>query len=100
MFAAQFLWCYFGEFGIGSTNNPLIGIFLNYHHLSAWFFNGTLWRNSVLVTQGVKGLNWTQDYQCEILPCVCFGSQLNIVRSLMLLFIFNVKDGEASRVAC
>ena len=24
----QLLWCYFGEFGIGSTDNPLIDFFL------------------------------------------------------------------------
>ena len=27
----------FGEFGIGSTNNPLIDIFLNSYLLSAWY---------------------------------------------------------------
>ena len=30
-------WCYFWEFGIGSTNNPLIDTFLGSHHLSSWF---------------------------------------------------------------
>ena len=33
----QLLWCYFGEFGIGSTNNPLIYIFLYSDHWSAWY---------------------------------------------------------------
>ena len=27
MFAIKFSWCYFGEFGIGSANNPLIDFF-------------------------------------------------------------------------
>ena len=29
-------WCSFGEFGIGSTKNPQIDIFLNSHYFSAW----------------------------------------------------------------
>ena len=31
----QFLWCYFGEFGFGSTNNLLIDILLYPHHFYA-----------------------------------------------------------------
>ena len=33
--AIQFLQCQFGEFGVGLSNNQLIDIFLNSHHLSA-----------------------------------------------------------------
>ena len=33
LFAIPFLWCKFGEFGIGSTNNPLTDIFLCSYHL-------------------------------------------------------------------
>ena len=39
LFAIQFLWwtiLTIKEFGIGSTNNPLIDIFLHSHHLFAW----------------------------------------------------------------
>ena len=36
-YTMQLLWCYFGEFGIGSTNNPLIYIFLYSDHWSAWY---------------------------------------------------------------
>ena len=32
-FAMQWLWCQFREFGIGSSNNSLIDIFLYSHHL-------------------------------------------------------------------
>ena len=31
------IWFYFGEFSTGSTNNPLIDVFLYSHHLSAWY---------------------------------------------------------------
>ena len=47
--AIEFSWCLFGEFGIGSTENPLVDIFLYSHHLSSWFL-GFVRRNSVLVT--------------------------------------------------
>ena len=33
----QFLWYKFGEFGIGSTNDPQIDIFLCSCHLFAWY---------------------------------------------------------------
>ena len=36
-FAIQFLQCYFREFGIGSTDNSLIDIFLYSYHLPAWY---------------------------------------------------------------
>ena len=39
-------------FGIRSTNNPLINIFLCSHHLSAWYCIGFVRKNSVLVTHG------------------------------------------------
>ena len=35
LYIIQFLLCEYGKFGIGSTNNPLINIFLYSHHLSA-----------------------------------------------------------------
>ena len=35
LFAIQFARCKFGEFGIRSTNSPLIDIFLYSHHMSA-----------------------------------------------------------------
>ena len=40
----------FWEFGIGSTNNLIIDIFLPSHHLSAWYCINIVRRNSVLVT--------------------------------------------------
>ena len=44
--------CGVGEFGIGSTYNLLIDIFLHSHHLSAWYYIDIVRRNSVLVTHG------------------------------------------------
>ena len=35
--AIQFLWYKFGEFGVGSTNDPQIDIFLCSCHLFAWY---------------------------------------------------------------
>ena len=37
---------------MGSTSNPLVDIFPNSYHLSAWYFNENVRRNSVLVTHG------------------------------------------------
>lgn len=52
-----FLWCPFGEFGVGSTSNPLHDwFFLHCHHLSAWYFFDIVGRNSVLITHSFKGL--------------------------------------------
>lgn len=34
----EFLWCYFGEFGNGSTNNWIIDVFLYPNQLSAWIY--------------------------------------------------------------
>ena len=42
----------FGEFGLGSTNNPLVDIFIYSHHLSAWYCIYIVRRSSVLVTRG------------------------------------------------
>ena len=50
---------WFWEFGFGSTYNPVIDIFLNSQHLSAWYCIDIARRNFVLVTHGserVKGL--------------------------------------------
>ena len=44
------LWC--GEFGMGSISNPIIDIFLYYHHLSAWYCIDIVGRNSILITHG------------------------------------------------
>ena len=35
-----------------STNNPLIDIFLYFHHLSAWYNVDIIWKSYVLVTHG------------------------------------------------
>ena len=51
-----FLWCQFGEFGIGSTNNPPIDVFLYSHHYYAWYCIDIVRRNSLLVTHGRKRL--------------------------------------------
>ena len=48
--AIPFVWCFSGEFGFGFTNNTLIDSFLNSRHLSAWYCNGIVRRNSLLVT--------------------------------------------------
>ena len=40
----------FGKFGVGSTNNLLIDVFLLSHHLLVWYFIGTVRRKSFLVT--------------------------------------------------
>ena len=40
------------EFGFGSSNNPLIGICIYSHHLSALYCIDIVRRNSVLVTYG------------------------------------------------
>ena len=47
LFTIQFLWCYDG---VGSTNNPVIDIFLHSHHLTGWYCIDIVRRNSVLVT--------------------------------------------------
>ena len=52
MSVIQFLRCWLGEFGFGSTNNPLIDFFSFSHYLSAWFHVDTVRRNSILVTHG------------------------------------------------
>ena len=41
-----------GEFGVGSTNNPLMDVFLYSHHLTAWHCVDTVKRNSLLVSHG------------------------------------------------
>ena len=48
----QFLWCQFGEFGIGSTYNLLTDIFLYSHYLSPWYCIDIVRRDYVLVTHG------------------------------------------------
>ena len=57
----QFLWCQFGEFGIGSTNNPLIDILLYSHHFYAWYCIDIVRRNSVLITDGSERVKY-----CEV----------------------------------
>ena len=61
MSAIQFLWCQFGEFGTGSTNNPLIDIFFHSHLMCAWYWNDLVRRNSVFSRSltRVKGLSWS-----------------------------------------
>ena len=54
--AIQFLWWWFSEFGIGSTNSPLVDIFLYSQHLSAWQWTDVVRRCSILV-MGVKGFS-------------------------------------------
>ena len=48
--AIQYLWWWFEEFGIGSTNNPLIDSSLYSRHFSVWYCLDIVSRNSVLVT--------------------------------------------------
>ena len=50
----QFLWCYIWEFGIGSTNNLQIDIFLYSHYLSSKHCIDIVRRNSVLATHRSK----------------------------------------------
>ena len=59
LFTIQFLWCYDG---VGSTNNPVIDIFLHSHHLTGWYCIDIVRRNSVLVTcksERVKAMKHT-----------------------------------------
>ena len=49
--------CQFGGFGIGSTNNPLIDIFLYSRYLSAWFCIDVVKGNSLLVTYRSERVN-------------------------------------------
>ena len=44
----------FEEFDIGSTNNPLNGIFHYSHHTLAWYCTVYVGRNSFLITRGSK----------------------------------------------
>ena len=46
------VWYQFGEFSIGSTNNPLIDILLYSRHFYAWYCIDIVRRNSLLVTHG------------------------------------------------
>ena len=48
----QFIFCDFGEFGLGSTYTPLLNILLYSHHLSAWYCIDVVKRNYVLVSYG------------------------------------------------
>ena len=47
--AKLILWCHFGEFDIGSTNNPLVDIFPYSHHFSAWHHTENVIGNYVLI---------------------------------------------------
>ena len=65
MSVIQFLWCWLGEFGFGSTNNPLIDFFFfSRHYLSAWYHVDTVRRNSVLVSHGSLSVN----RDCDTIP--------------------------------
>ena len=54
LYHLPYLWCWFGEFHIASTNDTQIDIFifLYSHYLSAWYSIDTVRRNSVLIIQG------------------------------------------------
>ena len=65
MSVIQVLWCKLGEFGFGSTNNPLIDFFFfSWHYLSAWYHVDTVRRNSVLVSHGSLSVN----RDCDTIP--------------------------------
>ena len=64
MSVIQVLWCKLGEFGFGSTNNPLIDLFSFSHHLWAWYHVDTVRRNSILVTHGSLSVN----RDCDTIP--------------------------------
>ena len=65
--AIQFLPCSFGEFDIGSSNNLLIDIFLNFPHLSAKLYIDIIVRNSLFVTcESLRVQNL--QYSMSILP--------------------------------
>ena len=66
----QLLWCSFGEFGIGSINNPLIYIFLYSHHLPAWYCIDIVKRNSVLVSYGSYRVNWKVHQSYRQVLCI------------------------------
>ena len=65
--AIQFLWCWVGKFGIGSTYNPIIDIFLYSHHLSAWYVidNVTkislVWSFNFMVVKGLR--HWSPNFR-------------------------------------
>ena len=42
------------EFGIGSTDNPLIDNLLYSHHFYAWYCTDIIRRNSLLITHGIN----------------------------------------------
>ena len=61
LYAIQFLWNYFGEFCIRSTNNLLIDMTLQSHHLSAWcckeiFCFGHSWHGSLMFSELIVSL--------------------------------------------
>ena len=64
MSVIQFLRCWLGGFGFGSTTNPLVDSFLFFHYLSAWYHVDTVRRNSVLVTHGSLSVN----RDCDTIP--------------------------------
>ena len=48
----KFVWCWFGECGVGSIYNSLINIFPYSHCLSVWYCVDIVRINSVLITYG------------------------------------------------
>ena len=52
LFTMQFLWCWFGEFDIGSITNALFDLFFLFLSLACLILYDILRRNSVLVTHG------------------------------------------------
>ena len=92
--AIQFLWCFFGEFGIGSSYVPLIYIFLYSHHFSAWYCIDIVRRNSVLVTHGslrVKGCHNWRKWQHSIKTSLCskWKERSQTRLAWVILFQFN-----------
>ena len=68
MSAIQFLWWRFGEFGIGSTNNPLIDMFLYSNPLFAWQYCYS-WKKFCL--------GWrVKTYSHDILGQKCLGVRI------------------------
>ena len=90
----QLLWCSFGEFGIGSINNPLIYIFLYSHDLPAWYCINIVKRNSVLVSYGSNRVNWkVHQFYRQVL---CIASLKNPQAHNHFFFFISLKGSFSS----
>ena len=77
----QFIWCYFGEFGIGSTMNTIIDIFLYSHPLSAWFCIDIVRRKSALVTHKNWMVNLSRNHINYVFCDFCMTCMWGVLSS-------------------